>query len=75
MFKHNQEQQTELGSAKTSFIIMNMGSDIPSIDFSQAGLGTPIGGVLTDGQYDWQEGSVGNSVLARPLSITTLLFN
>ncbi|KAL5513444.1 hypothetical protein ACEPAH_3843 [Sanghuangporus vaninii] len=76
VFKSDQDEQTELGTAKTSFILMNMGTATQNVDFSQAGLGTRIGGVLTDFEFDWQDGILsGESALVRPQSITTLLFN
>lgn len=74
VFKSDSDQQTEFGSAKTSLILMNMGSTTVNVDFSQADLGSPIGGVLTDWEYDWQEGSLGNSVALRALSIISILF-
>lgn len=75
VFKSNQEQTTELGTARTSFILMNMGSTTVNVDLSQAGLGIAIGGILTDSEYDWQEGSMGSSVVLPGLSIVTALFN
>lgn len=76
VFRSEQAQQTEIGEAKTSFILMNMGTTTQNVDFSQAGLGTRVGGVLTDFEFDWQQGSMsGESALVRPKSITTLLFN
>ncbi|KAL5492700.1 hypothetical protein ACEPAI_4147 [Sanghuangporus weigelae] len=76
VFRSDQDQETELGTARTSFILMNMGTTTQNVDFSQAGLGTRIGGVLTDFEYDWQEGSLsGESALVPPQSIIALLFN
>ena len=75
VFKVASPVETEIGEAKTSLILMNLGTTIQNVDFSGAELGTPIGGVETSASLDWQEGSVGNSVLVPGLSIITLLFD
>jgi hypothetical protein len=74
-FRAPSDQTTELGTAKASLILMNMGTSQYSIDFTQTGLGSAIGAVLTDFEYDWQDGSVGNSIGLRGLSIATVLFD
>ena len=74
-FKAPTKQSTELGSASASLILMNMGSTTQQIDFSKTGLGTGIGGIFTNREYDWQEGSLTTSVQLPALSVITVLFS
>ncbi|KAI0772879.1 glycoside hydrolase [Trametes elegans] len=74
-FKASGEQSTPAGSARTSLILMNMGSGVAELQPAQAGLGTFVGGVVTSPSADWQAFGASESVNLPGLSITTLLFN
>ncbi|EKM52635.1 glycoside hydrolase family 30 protein [Phanerochaete carnosa HHB-10118-sp] len=74
-FKNPAQQSTQLGTAHSSLILMNMGNSAISVQPSQAGLGTSIGGALTSPTVDWQTFGASSSVSLPGLSITTLLFN
>ncbi|THH07966.1 hypothetical protein EW145_g3034 [Phellinidium pouzarii] len=54
LFKVDQPQRTDIGQARTSFILMNMGNTTTDIDLSPVGLGTPVGGARTSQQVDWE---------------------
>ncbi|GJE99371.1 glycoside hydrolase family 30 protein [Phanerochaete sordida] len=74
-FKAPSQQSTQLGAARSSLILMNMGSSSVSVQPSQANLGNAVGGALTSPSVDWQTFGASSSVSLPALSITTLLFN
>ena len=75
-FRSSSSQATELGSAKASLILMNLGTTAYQVDFSEAGLGTAIGGIITSKEYDWQEGTVSAPSVQLPSQfIISVLFS
>ena len=74
-FRASSPEDTELGSAHASLILMNLGTTTYQVGFSNAGLGTAIGGVITSQEYDWQEGTVASSVQLPPQFIISVLFS
>lgn len=74
-FKSSAQQSTQLGAARSSLILMNMGNSAISVQPSQAALGNFIGGAVTSPSVDWQTFGASSSMSLPALSITTLLFD
>lgn len=74
-FKNDKRQNTALGSAQASLILMNMGTSSATVEPAQAGLGSFIGSALTTQETDWELSGGISSVTLPPLSIVTLLFD
>ncbi|KAI0649922.1 glycoside hydrolase [Trametes meyenii] len=73
-FKNPSQHSTPVGNARSSLLLMNMGSSAVSVQPSQAGLGNFVGGAVTSPNTDWQTFGSSSSVSLPGLSITTLLF-
>lgn len=74
-FKAPQVQQTSLGRARASLLLMNMDTISKAIDLSMTGLGALIGLAQSSASVDWQIHRTSATTDTLPaMSITTFLF-